>query len=71
MTPTPQSPTLILTSLQFPTHSHQTTLCIGVLAHLDLLSREIVQMRNFIHMGYNRLNDASPDGGELLAKVER
>lgn len=60
----------VIHELQFHTHQDQNTLCIGVLAYLDMVDREIRQMRNFIHIGYKRLNDVSEDGN-LVGKVER
>lgn len=70
-TPRPQqlqSPD-ILEQLQFQAHHDQNTLVICVLAYLNRVEQDLGQMKEFIHTGYKRLNDAG-DEENLVGKVE-
>lgn len=56
---------------QFSAHQDQTTLVLGVMGYIDRLEREITELREFVNLGFKKLNDVGQMDGGIGARIEK
>ena len=55
---------------RYTAHQDQTTLVLGVLAYLERVENEIVEMKDFINLGFKRIETIGQPGGGMAATIE-
>ncbi|KAF8534093.1 hypothetical protein BDD12DRAFT_896999 [Trichophaea hybrida] len=57
-------------NFRYSSHQDQTTLVLGVITYLERLENEIIEMKDFINLGFKRIETiGQPDGG-IAATIE-
>jgi len=55
---------------RYTAHQDQATLVLGVLAYLERVENEIVEMKDFINLGFKRIETIGQPGGGMAATIE-
>jgi len=55
---------------QYTAHQDQTTLVLGVIEYLRRLEVEIAEMREFVNLGFRRIEAIGHEDGGISATVE-
>jgi hypothetical protein len=57
-------------SFQYTAHQDQTTLVLGVMNYLERLEGEIAEMKDFINLGFKRIETIGQEEGGIAASIE-
>ena len=60
-----------INAFQYTAHQDQTTLVLGVISYLDRLEKEMSEMREFVNLGFRRIESiGQPEYGGVAAAIE-
>ncbi|KAA8912894.1 hypothetical protein FN846DRAFT_903252 [Sphaerosporella brunnea] len=65
-----QSEVRPIDSYQYTAHHDQTTLVLGVMNYLERLENEIAEMKDFINLGFKRIETIGQTDGGIAATIE-
>lgn len=65
-----QQSDLPIDSFRFSSHQDQTTLVLGVINHLERLESEISEMKDFVNLGFKRIETIGEADGGIAATIE-
>jgi len=55
---------------RYTAHQDQTTLVLGVMNYLERLETEISEMKDFVNLGFKRIEAIGQTGGGIAATIE-